>query len=118
MTEAANNPLLHRGGLPRFQDIDAGHVVPAMRAVLERSEKRLRALEENPPAEWQGLRGPLEEIDEDIHMTWGPVNHLLGVGNSPELRAAYEEVLPEVIAFSLRMSQSEPLYRAHEQQER
>ena len=115
MSEAENNPLLHRGGLPLFQEIQASHVVPAMRAVLEKSEGRLRALEENPPAEWNGLRGPLEKIDHDIHMTWGPVNHLLGVRNSQELRDAYEEILPEVIAFSLRMSQSEPIYRAHEE---
>ncbi len=40
------------------------------------------------------------------------MSHLLGVLNSPELRKAHEEVLPEVVTFSLRVGQSEPVYRA------
>ncbi|MBC7820017.1 MAG: M3 family metallopeptidase, partial [Planctomycetaceae bacterium] len=35
-----------------------------------------------------------------------------GVLNSPELRTAYETVLPEVVRFGLRASQSRPIYEA------
>ena len=45
-------------------------------------------------------------------MVWGRVGHLLGVRNSEALRAAHSVVQPEVVACSLRLSQSRPLYRA------
>jgi len=36
-----------------------------------------------------------------------------GVKDSPELRAAVEEVQPENVALGLRLSQSKPLYQAY-----
>jgi oligopeptidase A len=38
---------------------------------------------------------------------------LQGVKDSPELRAAVEEVQPENVALGLRLSQSKPLYQAY-----
>jgi oligopeptidase A len=40
------------------------------------------------------------------------VTHLFGVRNSPELREAYETVLPEMVAFGLKVRQSKPVYEA------
>ena len=37
---------------------------------------------------------------------------MFGVKNSPELREAYETVLPEVVEFGLRARQSQPIYEA------
>ena len=39
------------------------------------------------------------------------MGHLFGVLNSDELRTAYEAVMPEVVEFGLRASQSEPIYQ-------
>src|SRR5690606_3445993 len=41
---------------------------------------------------------------------WGPITHLLGVKNSPELRQACEDVQDDVIQLGLRLSQSKPIY--------
>jgi oligopeptidase A len=41
-----------------------------------------------------------------------PLPVLQGVKDSPELRAAVEEVQPENVALGLRLSQSQPLYKA------
>ena len=41
-----------------------------------------------------------------------PSRICFGVLNSDDLRTAYEEVLSEVVAFSLRFSQSKPIYDA------
>lgn len=40
-------------------------------------------------------------------------HHKQGVKDSPELRAAVEEVQPDNVALGLRLSQSKPLYQAY-----
>ena len=53
---------------------------------------------------WASAVEALDELNTPFQYSWGPVSHLLGVKNSPELRKAHEEVLPEVVSFSLRVS--------------
>ncbi len=106
------NPLLERGVLPPFDRILPEHVVPAVRHILKQEGERFTALEALPAgSEWELVAG-LQAIDYEIHRTWGPVGHLLGVRNSPELREAYESVQSEVVDFSLRLGQSEQVHAA------
>ena len=112
MPQTADNPLLAEGGLPQFDRISAEHVVPAVRELLQFAEQRLNGIEADAAPTWDRAVAPLDELGRRFEQTWGPVTHLFGVKNSPELRTAYEEVLPEVVAFSLRAKQSEPLYQA------
>ncbi|MGL5075280.1 MAG: M3 family metallopeptidase, partial [Waterburya sp.] len=44
--------------------------------------------------------------------SWGIVGHLMSVKNSPQLRAAYETMQPEIVKFYNKLSQSKPLYEA------
>jgi oligopeptidase A len=111
-TELASNPLLEIGGLPKFDQIEAGHVEPAMSFLLDESEKALTQLEENIEPTWAGCFKKLEELDRPFEYCWGPVSHLLSVKNSDELREAYESVLDAATRFGLRMSQSKPIYEA------
>jgi len=106
-----NNPLLASTGLPPFDSIESAHVVPAVRHVLAAAASRIEQLEQDITATWEGLIEPLDDIGRPFEYAWGPVSHLFGVKNSPELREAYEEVLPEIVEFSLRVKQSEPVYR-------
>lgn len=106
------NPLLVTSGLPRFDEILPDHVVPAVRQVLEQAGKNLEDLEENLTPTWKKTIEALDEIDRPFEYAWGPVSHLFGVKNSPELREAYEAVMPEIVAYSLRVKQSEPIYQA------
>lgn len=111
-----NNPLLVAEGLPRFDRIQPEHIVPAVRHVLGQAEQRLTDLEqrldglERPT--WEDIFPPLEELDRPFDFAWKPIGHLFGVLNSPELRAAYETVLPDVVRFGLRVSQSRQIYAA------
>jgi len=106
----SDNPLLVTEGLPRYDEIQAEHVQPAIAAVLEEAESRLIAIEAKLEPTWSGLMGPLEELDLPFEYSWSAVNHLLAVKNSPEFREAHEAVLPAVITFSLRARQSLPIY--------
>lgn len=110
MTDSSNNPLLARNGLPQFDAITPEHVIPAMDITLTEVEEKLQAIENNIIPTWDGLCKPLEELDTPFEYTWGVVNHLISVKNSDALRKAHQEILPKVISFSLRMSQSKPIY--------
>lgn len=106
----SENPLLFEGGLPPFESILPEHVVPAMRALLAGLNADLERVEGSATATWESTVEPTQEIGEKLGRAWGVVGHLMGVRNSDELRVAHEEMQPEVVAFSLRMGQSRPLY--------
>ena len=114
--ELHDNPLLIADGLPRFDRIKPEHIVPAVQHVLAQAEQRLTAIEQSLSElgrpTWDELFTTLEELDRPFDFAWKPIGHLFGVLNSPELRTAYETVLPEVVRFGLRMSQSRPIYEA------
>ncbi|WP_417386561.1 M3 family metallopeptidase [Gimesia sp.] len=108
----ADNPLLVLEGLPRFDRIEPQHIQPAVKALLEQSEAGLKKIEAEAQPTWEGLMQPLEELDYPWERSWGSVGHLLGVKNTPEIREAYESVLPDIVAFSLSARQSKPIYEA------
>lgn len=113
--ELKNNPLLATSGLPDFAAIRPEHIVPAVRHVLASANEKLSTIEAELKPTWEGTIGRLEELDRPFEYGWKPVGHLFGVLNSDPLRTAYETVLPEVIQFGLRASQSEPIYKALKQ---
>lgn len=115
MTPAAltdENPLLRASGLPPFDLIRPEHVVPAVRQRLAEAEARFAEVEANVQPTWAATIEALDEIGRPFEYAWGPVTHLFGVRNSPELREAYETVLPEMVAYGLKVRQSKPIYEA------
>ena len=104
------NPLLAKSGIPRFDQIETSHIEPAVKQVLMESEKKLIELEDNIIPTWDGLLKPLQEISAPFEYAWGPVGHLLNVKNSKELREEHQKMQPKVVQFSLRSSQSRPIY--------
>ena len=111
----ANNPLLATTGLPDFAAIRPEHIVPAVTQIVEEATRKLTAIEQELTPTWEGSLGKLEKLDPPFEYGWKPVGHLFGVLNSDELRTAYETVLPIVVQFGLRASQSEPIYRTLKQ---
>jgi len=107
-----DNPLLIGKGLPPFEAVKPEHVVPAMTQLLAELEEELTTLEAKVTPTWNGLVEPLERLGERLTWSWGIVSHLMGVKNSPELREAYETVQPQVVQFSNKLSQSQPIYKA------
>ena len=113
-TETANkNPLLIGDGLPPFAEIEPGHVEPAIKQLLGELDQELTELEIHVKPTWSALVEPVERLGERLAWSWGIVNHLMGVKNSPELRAAHEKMQPDVIEFYNRLGQSQPLYQAY-----
>ncbi|WP_445635362.1 oligopeptidase A [Nostoc sp. DSM 114161] len=107
-----DNPLLQGTGLPPFAEIKPERVVPAFNQLLAELDQQLAALEANVEPTWEGLVEPLEKLTERLTWSWGAVNHLMGVKNSPELREAHEIIQPQVIQFINKLGQSQPIYNA------
>ena len=105
------NPLLTEAGIPAYDTISAEHVADGVRTMLQQTEKLLRTAEQQETVDWEELTEPLEKIDLLFEYGWSPVEHLLSVVNSDELREAHENVLPEVVQFGLKVSQSRPIYQ-------
>jgi oligopeptidase A len=100
----APNPLLDRGFPIPFHRIRADHVVPGVRTLLRNAGEAVEALAAGTDApSWEGTIGRFDALTERVRRGTGPVQHLLAVAESPELRRAWNEVLPEVSAFWSRL---------------
>jgi oligopeptidase A len=108
----SHNPLLQGYGLPLFAEIKPEQIVPAFNQLLAELDQQLATLEANVQPTWTGLVEPLEKLTERLSWSWGVVNHLMGVKNSPELREAHETVQPQVVQFINKLGQSQPIYNA------
>ncbi len=106
----SDNPLLRTTGLPAFDQVKPEHVEPAVVAILEEAGKHLAEAEAAELGNWDAVMRPLGKIDLLFEYSWSPVNHLLGVANTEELRNAHEAMQGRIVEFSLKLGQSKPLY--------
>lgn len=98
------NPLLDRSFRIPFHRIEASHVVPGIRALLQQAETRIQALaEDGDGGTWEDTVERFDAITETVRRGTTPVHHLLAVAETPELREAWNEVLPEVSVFWSRL---------------
>ena len=108
---AQQNPLLYFAGLPKFDQIRAVHVTPAIDHLLGAGRKLVKslAITADTPT-WDNFARPLEDMEEQISRAWSQVGHMNAVVNSLELREAYNDNLPKLTAFYADLSQNERLY--------
>lgn len=97
---------------PLWDQVQADHVVPGIRQLLEETSNAIDELEQHVEPTWPGLVEPLERIMDKIGRAWGTVSHLKAVKDTEALRKAVEEVQPEKVKIMLRLSQSKPIYEA------
>jgi oligopeptidase A len=108
---AAINPLLDFAGLPKFAAITPAHVKPALESLIQNARAVVSTLTQSAAKPtWQNFVTPLDDATERLSRAWGAVAHLNGVVNSPELRDAYNGMLPVVTQFWSELSQDPLLY--------
>jgi oligopeptidase A len=109
-----DNPLLDFSDLPRFADIRAEHVSPAIAALLEENRAVIAELEKNTgPVTWDRFVEPLENATEKLGRAWGIVGHLNAVVDTPEMRAAYNENQPAITEFWTELGQNLALFAGY-----
>ncbi|MEN9539051.1 MAG: putative oligopeptidase, partial [Pseudomonadota bacterium] len=88
-----------------------GHIEEAVRALLLQCESALEQVTQPGfPAGWKDLSAVLDVATERLGRAWGAVGHLNSVADTPELRAAYNALLPQVTEFFTRLGADERLY--------
>ena len=112
-SELQNNPLLTFGrGIASYAEVKPQHITPAIEWLLKRAQNAVDlATEPSTPATWNQLVEPLEDATETLGRSWGVISHLNSVADTPELRAAYGAMLPEVTAFFSSLGQNLALYQ-------
>ena len=112
------NPLLLQESLPLFSAIEAVHVKDAVSGALSSMESEFESLEsrlqQSGDVSYSAVIEELEKLEAPVEYSWGVVNHLMGVKNSDELRAAHGEVQGEVVKTTTKLSQSEAVFKALE----
>lgn len=105
------NPLLHFSGLPKFSEVKAEHVSPAIDHLLKNARATVEALvADSSPVTWANFAAKLEDMEEKMGRTWSQVGHMNAVVNSPALREAYNDNLSKLTDFYADLGQDERLY--------
>ncbi|ANI99349.1 oligopeptidase A [Polynucleobacter wuianus] len=108
-----NNPLLTFGrGLAAYSAVKPEHITPAIQFLLKHAQEAVDvATDAKTPPSWDALAEPLEDATEALGRSWGVISHLNSVADTPELRAAYGAMLPEVTVFFSSLGQNLALYK-------
>tara|TARA_Y100000385_G_scaffold221751_1_gene231490 strand:+ start:133 stop:2193 length:2061 start_codon:yes stop_codon:yes gene_type:complete len=116
MTRNANliNPLLDLSGLPRFAEIDAAQIEPALDQTLRECRQKITQIEsacDHPT--WDSVAAKIQDIEEHLERVWAPVSHLNAVSDSEAFRAAVEVCLPKLSDFSTELGQNLTLFNGY-----
>ena len=93
-------PEATTGFLPPFHEMAPAELPEQAQAVLARARKELQELVEEPqPPSWDTVMRPLDRILQVVEEETKPISHMVAVAETPELRAVYREVHPELSRF-------------------
>ena len=94
-----------------WNQVQASHVEAAVDELLARAQSRLDAIHDAPRT-YDATLGALDMATSELDYAMNVASHLEAVDGTPEMRAAYNKILPKVSAFGSKIMLSEPLYRA------
>ncbi|MEX2466440.1 MAG: M3 family metallopeptidase [Gemmatimonadota bacterium] len=98
------NPLLLNAFRIPFDRIQPEHVEPAIRTALREAQAAVDEIStSSEPPTWDNTVERLDRVLEKLSERISPASHLMSVKESPALRKAYNNVLPEISAFWSRL---------------
>ena len=106
----SDNVLLHLGEEPRFDQIKTEDIKPALQAAIAEAREQIAAIKAQTHTDWANTVEKLTDITERVGRIWSVVSHLNSVVDTPELRAVYNELMPEITIFFTEIGQDIELY--------
>ncbi|MCI0517991.1 MAG: oligopeptidase A, partial [Woeseiaceae bacterium] len=101
--------------LPRFDQIEARHVLPALEQLIAEHRAKLDTLLDDPLVKnFDSLVVPLESMSHELSRVWSPVSHLQSVLGDPEWREVYDRALPLITEHGAEVSQNTRLQQAYQ----
>lgn len=105
------NPLLSDVYRIPFHLLGAEHVEPGIRQALAEAQAEVDAVAaDSAPPTWESTVERLDGAVQRLARRVVPASHLVAVAETPELREAYNAVLPEMSAFWSRLPLNEGLW--------
>lgn len=108
-----NNPLIHRASHIRFDQFDPTQIVPTIDSLLREATDELEKIKAvSGTRTFDNTLRALDDLGLNLDFAMGVVSHLESVATTPELRAAYNDVLPKVSDFRSRLTLDPGLWNA------
>lgn len=103
-------PLLDTLSLPRFAEIDAAMVEPAIQAVIADHRETVAELKRSRPTSFSAAWLPYERATTRLESIWSVVSHLQAVADTPEMRAAHSAAQLRLTENAIAVQQDRALY--------
>lgn len=101
--------------LPLFNQIKIEDIDPILTLIMDENLIAIdKLLEQKTAFKFEELVLPLQALDNTLSNAFSPVRHLHAVKDSPELREAYNVILPKLTEYQTKISQNQALYQAYE----
>ena len=102
--KTATNPLLIGNFRIPFHEIQGAHVEPGIIQALEKAQLEIDTLSsDKTPPTWSNTIQRLDRTVQVLEEIITPVTHLISVAETPDLRQAYNQILPEIASFWSRL---------------
>ncbi len=106
------NPLLNRTSHIPFDVVAAEHIAPAIEALLVEARQELETLKSAlEPRTFENTLLALDNLGLNLNYAMSVVGHLESVATTPELRAAYNEILPKITDFHSALTLDADLWK-------
>ncbi|MEN9661835.1 MAG: hypothetical protein RL324_784 [Verrucomicrobiota bacterium] len=108
-----DNPFLDSSLAIRWSALTADQIAPAITAALVRASAavdRISAADAGEPT-YANTFLALETATEELGVAWSKVTHLQSVADSPAIREAHNQMLPQISAFYAKIPLNPALWR-------
>jgi oligopeptidase A len=108
-----SNALTKRTSSIPFNTFTADQISPAIDTLLKETTVELEAIKNlKGPRTFDNTLRALDDLGLNLDYAMSVISHLESVATTPELRAAYNEVLPKVSEFRSKLMLDEGLWKA------
>ncbi len=97
--ELAANPLLDFTGVPKYAQVTAAHINPAMDFLIEQSRAVIAAVTDGTAPTWASFYEPMAWADNQLERAWSVVSNLHSVANTDAIREAYTKAQGKLTEF-------------------
>ena len=111
MNTNPNNALSKFSSLPQFVDFKADDVKPAITYLVKQAEESIEYVLKKDERDWSNSVEPIMIAVDRLKRAWGQAGHLNSVVSSEKLRAAYNDLVPEVSEFYSKLSQNKKIFQ-------
>lgn len=101
--------------LPLFNQIKIEDIDPILTLIMDENLIAVdKLLAQTTKFKFEELVLPLQILDNTLSNAFSPIRHLHAVKDSPELREAYNTILPKLTNYQTKISQNQALFQAYD----